>query len=301
MQYIKVKNEYDNAQCQLKEGEFLHKNELISDDDYNLKKTNYYTAQLSLIQAKDTLTGMLKQLDVKGVNLYDLKIEDIEKINSALHLQDDAQELHILSSAAGTVLLPVKADGGNAEKKISKGDQVKQGDVLALIGDMSSFAIHINVNEFDVNQLKVGQKVKVTGAAFSDFILQGVVANVEHQAQMSQSGLPIFSVEIVVPQLKPEEQAVIHVGMSAKVEVGIEEAAQITVPLNAVKEKQGKTYVTVQDAKTRETHEVLVKTGRTTLDSVVILSGLKAGDNVVATGWLENINKPITGTNEIMC
>lgn len=282
MQYIKAKTDFENASTQLREGEFLHKNLLISDDDFKAKQTNFYNAQLMLLQARDTLATLLKQLDMPGLNLYALTIADIDKITQALHIQSDSQKIRITSPAAGVILLPTKNDSGdNGVKKISRGEQVKQGDVLAMIGDVSGLTIHINVNEFNINQIHIGQTVKVTGAAFPDFVLEGEIAGLDRQGQPSQGGMPIFPVEVIVPTLTPQQQAVIHMGMNAKVEIAIEGTPEVTVPIAAVFEKSGVPYVRVQNEKNGKIQEIAVKTGQTTLDSVVIKANLKTGDKVV--------------------
>jgi HlyD family secretion protein len=281
MQYIKAKTEFNNNRSQLTEAEFLHKNELISDDDFKSKQTTFYTAQLTMVQSQDALSEMLKQLDIKGFNLYTLTIQDIDKITQALHAQDGSQKLQVSSPARGVALLPIKNESSDV-KKFSKGELVKQGDLLALIGDVSGLTIHINVNEFNVNQLKVGQKVTVTGTAFSQFTLQGSISSVDRQGQSSQGGLPVFPVEVVVAKLTPEQQAVIHMGMSAKVEVVIESAPAISVPLAAVFEKNGMPYVKIE--KQHKIQDVLVKTGQTTESAVAIEGEIKAGDKLVIAG-----------------
>lgn len=284
MQYIKAKNEFNTGQSQLKQSAFLHKNQLISDDEFKSKQSGFYNAQLALLQAKETLNSMLKQLTVQGLNIDELKIENIEKITEALSSQGDSQKLRVVAKTSGVALLPTKSDGEGETKKIGKGDQVKQGDVLAVIGDTSGLTIRVSVNEFNINQLKAGQKVKVTGAAFSDFVLQGEIAGIDRQAQTNSGGVPMFPIEIIVPKLSPEAQKVIHIGMSSKVEINIEGDSEITVPITAVIEKNGQAFVKAKDPKTGKIYEVSVKTKQTTPDSVVIESSLKAGDQIVAAG-----------------
>ncbi|RDI46592.1 efflux RND transporter periplasmic adaptor subunit [Aquicella lusitana] len=282
MQYIKAKSDFNNSQGMLSEAEFLHKNELISDDDYKMKKSTFYANRLALLQAKDALENLLKQLDIKDINLYKLTIADIDKITEAMHLRMSSENLRIFSPAEGTVLSPSKTEEEN--KKISKGDAVKQGDVLAVIGDMNGLSVHIKVNELTVNQLRIGQKVKVTGIAFPDEILKGEIKRVDKQGEATNGGLPTFSVEITVPTLTAAQQKMIHVGMSAKVEINIEEAPQIMIPFAALSEKNGATYIRRYDTKTGKTPWVEVKTGKATADTVAILSGLKAGDKIVIPG-----------------
>lgn len=279
MQYLKAKNDFDNSQTQLKEGEFLHKNELISDDDFKNRKSNYYASQLSLTQAKDALEVLIQQLAIKNMDLYKLSIADVDKINEAMHLQANSENLRVISPAAGTILSTTKND--EEVKKLIKGDTVKQGDVLAIIGDLSGLSVRIKVNELTVNQLKVGQKVKVTGIAFPDDVLNGEIKQVDRQGENSNGGLPTFPVEIIVPTLSAKQQEIIHVGMSAKIEINSDEEPKISIPIAAVEEKNGETYVSLYDEKSHQLKKVIIKTGSTTMDSVSVLSGLKPGDKIV--------------------
>lgn len=280
MQYIKTKSEFNTSQAQLSEATFLHKNQLISDDDFKMKKSNFYAAQLALLQSKDALEVLLHQLDIKDFNLYKLSIADIDKITQALHLQDSSESLRIDAPADGIILAPSKNEEEN--KKTMKGDAVKQGDVLAIVGDMSGVSVRIKVNELTVNQLVVGQKVKVTGIAFPDYTLVGKIKRVDRQGDAaSGGGLPTFPVEINVANLSPAQQKTIHVGMSAKVEINMEEDSQIMIPIISVREKNGASFVQTFDQKTGKKQEVAVKTGKTTMDSIAILSGLKIGDKIV--------------------
>lgn len=279
MQYIKTKNDFNTAQGQLTEAKFLYKNQLISDDEFKTRQSNYYANQLALIQAKDALENLLRQLDIKNINLYQLSISDIDKITQALHLQDSAENLNILAPVAGVFLSSSKNEDEN--KKINKGDVIKQGDVLAMIGDMGGISINIKINELVVNQLKIGQKVKITGVAFPEDELDGVITQINRQADNSSNGLPTFQAIVVAPKLTAAQQANIHVGMSAKVEIDLKEEAKILLPIAAVVDKNGVTYAKLYNEKTHEIIDTPVKVGPTTIDSLVILAGLKAGDKIV--------------------
>lgn len=277
--YIKAKNQFADSENQLREAEFLHKNELISDDDYKAKKSSFFTAQLELIQSKDLLKSLITQLDIKDMNIFDLSISDIAKINKAMHLQTTSENLRIISPAQGVVLGAMKNE--DESKKIAKGDAVKQGDVLAVIGDMSGLSTRIKVNEMTVNQLKVGQKVRITGIAFPDQILDGEIKRVDRQGESSNGGLPNFPVEIVVPKISTLQQKMIHVGMTAKIEIPISEEPQISIPISAIKEKGNVSYVQLYDEKMHDLTDVAINTGKATIDSVTVLSGLKEGDRIV--------------------
>lgn len=278
--YIKAKNEFNNSQTQLSEAKFLHQHELMPEDDFKMKKSSFYVSQLGLLQAKDALQDLMRQSNMKEINLNTLSIADIDKITNAMHLKNHSQNLKLVAPAAGVLLAPPKGEEEN--KKVAKGDVVKQGDVLAVIGDMSGLSVRIKVNELTINQMKPGQKVRITGIAFPDYSLNGEVERVDRQGEQSSGGIPNFSVEIAVKKLSLAEQQAIHVGMSAKVEIVIEEEPKIMVPVSAVYEKNGESYVDVYDSQSKEKRAQLVKTGKTTIDSVAILSGLKTGDSIVS-------------------
>lgn len=283
MDYIKAKNEFNTMKSQLTEGDFLHKNQLISDDDYKTKQNAFYTSQLALVQAKETLHLLLNELTDERFDIDSLMIENIDKITQALKAQGNAPKIRVLAPATGVILLPTKSEGDGENKKLMSGDLVKQGDILGVIGDTHGLTIRVNVNEFNINQLKIGQSVKVSGSAFPDINLQGKIAGLDKQAQVSTNGIPIFPIEIIVPALSREEEKTIHIGMTAKVEINIDGPPEISVPLEAVFEKDGQTFVNAKDPHTGKVHEVLVRTGQTGMDSVVIESNLKTGDQIVFT------------------
>lgn len=279
MQYIKAKTEFNQAKGQLAENQFLHKKQLISDDDFKMKQTNFYTSQLSLLQAKETLAALLKRLELPNMNFYNLSIEEIDKITEALHLEVSSKKLRVLAPEGGVILLPIKSEGSDSQPiKISKGESVKQNEVLAMVGDMRGLMIHIAVNELDVNQLKVGQKVKVVGTALR-FESAGFISGMDRQGVMGQGGVPMFSVEITVPKLTAAEQQAIHIGMSVKVEIYLASGSVLSVPIGAVYEKNGVPYLRLNEKGV--VREVPIKTGAVTQDSVVIESGLNIGDQVV--------------------
>ena len=277
-QYVKAKNEFNTSKSQLSEAEFLHKHLLISDDDFKMKQSNFYSNRLALLQAKDALEGLTDQAAIQDIDFDRLTIVDFDNIIEAMHLNKHSENLRVLAPTTGLILFSNRNE--DESKKIVKGDAVKQGDVLAIIGDMNGITVHIKVNELTVNQLQSGQLVKVTGLAFPDDILIGEIKRIDHQGEGANGGLPFFSVEVVVPKLTKEQQQRIHVGMSAKVEIDIKEESRIMVPIAAINEKNNMSTVRLYNEKSKTLQEVAVKTGITTAQSVVILSGLKPGDKI---------------------
>lgn len=278
MQYIKAKSDFNTNKSLLSEARFLHKNQLISDDDFRMKQSGYYAAQLSLLQAKDALEIYLQQSPLKNINPYNLTIAEADKITQAIHSRMKADYLSIQAPQTGIMLAYSKSE--NENKKTLKGDAVKQGDVLAVIGDLSGVSVPIKVNELTVNQLQPGQAVKIFGVAFPGEILRGQISRVDKQGEIA-GGFPTFNVDINISSLTAEQKKMIHVGMSAKVEIDLKQPAQLMIPIAAINERNGESFIQLYDDKTRTSHSVAIRTGKTTMNSVAILSGLKPGDKFV--------------------
>jgi multidrug efflux pump subunit AcrA (membrane-fusion protein) len=208
-----------------------------------------------------------------------LSIANIDKVTQAMHLKMSSENLRIVSPAQGVVLGTSKNE--EESKKVIKGDTVKQGDVLAVIGDMSGLSVRIKVNELTINQLKVAQKVKISGIAFPDDLLSGVIQRVDRQGETANGGLPTFTVEVIAKGLSQKQKRDIHVGMSAKVEIDVDGGAELMVPIAAVSENEGVSSVRLYDENSGKTKQVKVETGKTTIDSVAILSGLNVGDKII--------------------
>ena len=279
LDYVKAKNDFEQNKTQLNETEFLHKNLLISDDDYHSKKSSYYASQLAYMQAKESLTVFIQQMNLKDVNILNLSIADIDKITQAMHVQSSSDNMIVTAPASGTILSPIKTDQDN-NKQVNKGDVVKQGDVLAVIGDLSGVSLNFKVNELTINQINAGQPVIITGIAFPDITLQGKVSRVDKQGLSASGGLPTFNVQVSAV-LTPAQQKVIHVGMSANIQMNLTDPPAISIPITAINETNSQTLVTIYDAQTGKLKQVPVQTGKTSETSVMITSGLKAGDRLV--------------------
>jgi HlyD family secretion protein len=290
-EYLKAKDHHRINKAQMEGIQALNRLGIISKNEYMTSVSSYNDAALSFTQAEQKLFEILKKIEGKELkDINQLRLEDTKAITEALTVA--MQDIPIRAPAAGVVLLPSKETGGGgsnegAEQKLDVGSQVKSGQRLVAIGNMSGAEIEIKINEVEVNRIKPGQPVTIVGPGFPKIILKGEVRRVDAQASNEGNSAPQFPVKIIVPTLTDAERQVIRVGMSVKATLALKQTGALQIPIQAVSNKGEKALVRVWDTATNSSKEVAVATGETTQNLVEIKHGLKEGDKVVIPNTVE--------------
>lgn len=285
--YLQAKDTYATSVQSFQGTEALHKAGVISTDEYRNNRSQYETNILNFYQAKFELEKILTQANIDPATVEKLSIVDTKAVNEILQRKFSHIMIHAVGS--GVALFPVGTDSGSSDStktgKLVEGSQVKEGQLILSIGDLSGFSATLQVSEININKVKVGQKAQVTGDAFPGMVLNGVVTSVASQANPDQgsgnSALSLFNIIVEIPKVTDQQRQIIHVGMTANIEIDIQNPPHILLPITAVTEKNGQSIVTVIDEKTGAEREVPVVTGDTTITDVTIIKGIKPGDRVV--------------------
>lgn len=191
--------------------------------------------------------------------------------------------------AANAVFAPmdglvVYANVGRPEdgKKVEIGTTPYEGQPLMYLPDITSMQVETEVNEMDVDKVKIGQPVSITLDAVPDAVFGGKVSHIGSLAQLKVSkvsgkrtGVKVFDVTVDVleadPRLKP--------GLSASAAILIDELKDVTyVPVEAVFSENGKTVAYVKRG--RRARTIVVDCGTSNDKYVIIRSGLQVGDQV---------------------
>lgn len=284
--YLTAKQSLHQSQTKLKEQEGLWKYGLISRDSFVSVKTELYNSQLALFQAQQQMISLLEDHKHLNVNYQHLDLSNIPELKRVLSAQFES-DIKIYSPATGIALIPDKNanqglnqnDGGAQSGPVVRGSAVQQNQAVLSVGDLSGITIKIDINEVNVNQIEPGLKAIVTSVAFPGIVLHGEVVSVGSQASSQNSSIPTFPVIVKIEKLTAAQRQVIRVGMSAKVELIVSNAAKISVPLKAVIQKEGQSYVKLKTAQGEKLEAIT--TGETTLHNVVVRSGLTSGDKIV--------------------
>ncbi len=148
-------------------------------------------------------------------------------------------------------------------------------NALLQIGDISRIWIVCSVDETDIGQVSMGQKVTVRVDAYPSMLVEGKVIRIDPQAKIEQNVTMIpVTVEISEPDPKFKP------GMNATCEFIVDEALNVmTVPNEALLETEGE--YKVRKVVNGEAKEFVVEVGIAGPDTTEIRSGLEAGEQVV--------------------
>ncbi|STX27553.1 Membrane-fusion protein [Legionella beliardensis] len=279
--YLKAKDNFTVAKAKFTGTEDLWKAGLIAKNNYLSEKSSLDTARIALMQSTRKLTEMLDKVDDNEVqHLSELNIAEFDKVKQALTKNHNL--IHLKAPAQGILLSPPKSNEDKADH-LKVGSSVKAGQVIALIGDLRGISVQIDVPEIDIDKIKPGMKAMITGVALGKEVLQGELVAVNAQASNAgNNGLPSFNATVSVRKLTPKQQALVKVGMSAAIELSLNENQQLVIPIAAIKQEKGASVVHVLNKGKVTTRQIA--TGPALADKVIIESGLQMGDTVVYDG-----------------
>jgi HlyD family secretion protein len=281
--YLQKKQSFITGKTTFSGTQALYKAGVIAKNEYMSGKTQFENQALDFLESKDELEKVLRTANIKPEEIESLTLADTNKVNALL--ERHFRHLTVSAPATGIALFPAKksSDDSSANAgKLAVGDPVKEGQLLLSIGDLSGLSASFDVSEIDIDRIKKGMPVTVTGDAFPGIRLHGTVSAVSAQAKQNsgQSGLSLFVVNVQIPAVSQSAMEKIRVGMTAKFEIDITSPQHILLPISAVFQKNGVSMVRIVDAQGKQ-NDVPVVTGETTATQVVIISGVTAGEKVV--------------------
>jgi HlyD family secretion protein len=198
------------------------------------------------------------------------------------------QTQHALSQT--TLVAPFPATIARVELRV--GERAGTDGVIA-IADLSSFHIDVPVDELDVAQVVLGQKVRVALDALPGKELPGTVTNVDPLATKSEKGTNTYNVTVAIES--PDRA--IKPGMTAVAQIVTESKPNaVLVPRRAVQSENGQTFVLIPkqgqpDATgTPASERRTVTLGLSNNESVEIVSGLQPGEQVLLKDVVSTIN-----------
>ncbi len=173
-----------------------------------------------------------------------------------------------------TVFAPIS--GVVTERTATVGEAVERTASLLVIENLNTVTVNANVPEQQVGQIRVGQSVEVTAAAYPKLKFPGMVQSIAGRVDEKTRALAVRClVENRNELLRPEMFAKVILGIGTRTNA-------LTVPVSALEEEGADRFVYVEENGKYERRKVQV--GRTTETLAEITEGLKAGERVAVDG-----------------
>lgn len=168
-----------------------------------------------------------------------LKIENLR-----LQREAAAKSLEEAKQQRENLIVVAPCDGTIATLGISEGDEISSGAMLCSILEGEDMNLTIAVDELDVVEVEVGQKVKITVDALSDAEMDGEVYKIAPVGSNS-GGVTTYDVELTFDA----EGSGVRSGMNATGEITVASTdSTLYVPVEALMTMGNDTYLMVENA-----------------------------------------------------
>jgi HlyD family secretion protein len=210
----------------------------------------------------------------------DIKILQIRRDRSETNMkqaESNAERMLIQSPLPGVAVIKSTWKSGGNMVEFMEGDEVRTGQPVIEVVNPAVMRVRARVNQADMNDLRVGQNVRVGLDAYPDLTFPGTVDQISPIGQ--QSGLSPkvrnFIVLVLVkgahPNLMPD--------LTASLDVELERSpGVIVVPRDAVVMEGEHAFVRVQRGGRLERQDVTI--GAMNTHEAVVTSGLQEGVTV---------------------
>lgn len=232
---------------------------------------NLDKAKIALERAKEQIENRIKiqKEEVKQKNLSIMQYQS--RLDEA---HETLKKLSVVTPSSGIAILSKNWSSNN---KFQIGDQCWGGFPIIQLPDLSSLKATVKINEVDVAKISKGLRVEIKPDAFSDSVFSGTVnsiANLAVNKDMS-SKIKVFPVEILLN----ESDKNLLPGLTVSCRIIMDKVENVLfIPLDALFTEGDKNFVYKKKGTGYEKTEI--KTGISNTDFIVVVSGLKEGEEI---------------------
>jgi HlyD family secretion protein len=205
-------------------------------------------------------------------NEYRLQMARYEKIKNQLflELENAKSQLTIAGNESGKYIIRSERSGKVFKTLKEKGELVKRGESIAVVGDNNTFYLSLNVDELDIRRIKAGQEVVANIDAYGEEMFYGKVDKIYPFVNRQQQSIRVdVSLNDTLPQF--------YSGLAVEANIIIRKKEKaLVVPKGALVDN---TFLIVETEKGVE--KVKVEKGVETLEEVEIVKGISADTQLV--------------------
>lgn len=264
----------------VKEGSVVKAGQVIAKIDNEILNASYAEAHARLEQAKQNYTRYEQALKSGGVT---------QKQVDDARLQAESAQAQFVQTNKNLSNAQVKApvNGIINKRFVEIGTYLAAGNKIVEIVDDARLKLNVNVNEYQVIQLRNGDKVEVTASVYPEVRYQGVITFIAAKSDASLN----YPVEIEIKNITGKA---LKAGMYGTAHFKpAQQTSSLMIPRSAFQGGVNSSLIFLNENGKAKLQKVVA--GRTYGDQVEIREGLKDGDQVIVTGQINLVDgKDIT-------
>lgn len=236
--------------------------------------------RLKYAQAEKKYQETLKKMESQNrSNQADLNVLNEKKTKAQADYdmaKKSLDDMTLRSPKDGLVVLK-EIWKGMGMSKVQEGDQVWPGFPIVEIPDLSAMELKMHLNEVDVSSVKPEQEAFIRIDAFPDKTFKGKVERVASMATKKDWDAKIKTFEAIVSLDEMDER--MRPGMTCQVDIIIQRIPDVvSVPIEAIFEREGKTVVYVMGSRSAKQREV--ELGKRSTTHIIVTEGLDQGERI---------------------
>lgn len=276
----------ENSQRVYDYNKMLYENGDISENDFKSKeidfenaKNDYTKAEVSLKSAQMNTEQSLRN----AKNDYESTLASYNDTSSEMQLESKKEQLknrEVIASVDGTI----------TAVNVAVGDKCGSG-AFFVIQNLKDLIVDVNVDETEISNVKVGQRVQVTTDASGNEILNGEIVSVDPissteasssssssssgNSSSTSSNSTSSDVTFTVKVQINDYNELVKIGMNAVVNIITNEVDNVyAVPYEAIKNENGQSVIYVAKE----------KDGKYIVDSIPVTTGIESDIYVEVNG-----------------
>ena len=255
------------------------RNELVKND--MLPKIQAEKNKLAFEEAEAKLKQLQETFELKRrAAAADIKILEIRRNRAETNMkqaESNAQRMLIASPLPGVAVVKTTWKNGGNMVEFMEGDEVRPGQPVVEVVNPAVMRVRARVNQADMNELRVGQRVSVGLDAYPELTFSGTVDQISPIGQQSTLSPKVrnFIVLVLVKEAHPN----LMPDLTASLDVEIDrQRGVLVVPRDAVVLEGEHAYVRVQRGGRFDRQDVTL--GPLNTHEAVVTGGLQEGVTV---------------------
>lgn len=260
----------------------LVKNDMLPRIQAEKNKLAFEEAEARLKQLQETYE-LKRRAAAADIRILEIRRDRAE--NNMKQAESNAERMLIVSPLPGVAVVKTTWKNGGNMVEFMEGDEVRPGQPVVEVVNPAVMRVRARVNQADMNDLRVGQRVAVGLDAYPDLSFRGTIDQISPIGQQStlspkvRSFIVLVLVEGAHPNLMPD--------LTASLDVELDRTPNaLVVPRDAVVMEGEHPYVKVQRGGRFERQDVTL--GAYNTHEAIVTGGLQEGVTVARNAaWVK--------------